>query len=132
MIISAIKITFRSAAFGLNIFFCTKIFERIMQKHQKPSGIMKSPVDIAKFLFGTLAATILSSLAAWFNPVYFPNDIKKFTLFQFYQRTVVMQTFEGVRASVLVISMIIPIGVIVVFTPILLICLEHKKAQMQN
>lgn len=128
LIAAAVKVSLRGFILGLCIFFSTKILEKGLQKYQKPVDMLSSAADVIKYLLGILAVVFLCSLSAYFNPVYLPNNPRSLTLYQLCQRYVHMPASGGTSASAQVISMIIPIGIAVIFIPILYLSLEQKSA----
>lgn len=118
---------FRSSSFGLCVLLCTAITESTT--HGYPLGkLLSSPAVIVNYLLGIFSVSLIASLAAWFNPLILSRNQETLSLYQLFYSMYTASLPGAQTAYLLVLSMLIPIVIIIIFTPVLLFSLSRKVA----
>ncbi len=124
-----LPLIFKSSSFGLSIYLGSKIFDKYINVYNKNNELLFSSNNIVKYLLGLLPISLLASLSAWFAPSYYLTSPDNMTLFQLFQRAHNFISTSGpnpiVEVCLLILSMIIPIGLVIVCVPFLLNSLKE-------
>lgn len=113
-------LTFKTASFGLSIYLSSKILDNCLRNYSRIRDFLTSSKDIVKYLLSILSVSLIASLSTWFNLLYYPNTSNKWSLIHITQYQPYIWSRVGVNSSLYILSMIIPIAIIIICTPLLI------------
>ncbi|ERJ13175.1 binding-protein-dependent transport systems inner membrane component [Haloplasma contractile] len=118
---SVIDLIVKSWPFGVSMLLGITLFDGLMRRHNNLNKFFSSTKDLMYFFLGILSISQLASIYIWINPFHgFPLGSNKSNLFQLLNYQYHGMAEYGTYASLYVLSMIIPITIVSLYTPLLI------------
>lgn len=125
LLLIVIPAIFKSCSFGLCILLCLTLTDSTSLGYYPGKGL-SSPVAFVNSVLSIGSVSLIASLASWFNPLILSHRQDTRSIYELFYNMYSAGSPRAEQAHLLVLSMLIPIMIIIIFTPTLLFCLSRK------